>query len=556
MKLLTSNKILSLLFFGILFLLFNFFCPAIFNYHEQNSIFLFKKQFLLEELFKFGGLTSYLSDFFTQFFYIVSLGAIIFCAIIVLVQILLYSIIDNKNNLTFSLSFLPSIFIVAMMLNHEMLIDFSLGLLLTLLTVKFVRNKLIFLLVFPFAYYFVGSVFLIAAICFLIKNYKNIFGYINILLAVFCPLIAPFVFRQIPNYQFILGNYCRILGVFDYYIIAVVISIAIILILQNIINLKINKYILFAIWISFLAILVKKEFKSEIYSHLQLDYYLRHQNYNRIIKYAKENKLLSDIQRVALNLSLAQRDLFPDNLFDFEQSPNSLQLDFVMDNFTNYATVEVFENLGLINNALQYIFDTNAAISNKKQSARCYLKMAELYFINQNYVIALKYINKLKSTIYYRKRAQELEDLINNPNKIENSKYAILMHRPLKENFLFGFSEISIIYAKLFESNPSQNIMAYHYALCNLLLNRDLDNFVKLYQYFYQKCNVALKNKIYQLAWGLYWSNSHPNFEGMPFEISKEVQQEIITFAKFYDPNIQNYQEKFGCSFLNYFFTK
>lgn len=80
------------------------------------------------------------------------------------------------------------------------------------------------------------------------------------------------------------------------------------------------------------------------------------------------------------------------------------------------------------------------------------------------------------------------------------------------------------------------NRMAFEYLMAYELLQRDLKHFNAYYP-LGRYANFDHIPRSYQEALVYMWTQSHPNFNGMPWSISQDVCEDVTNFARTYINN-------------------
>ena len=111
MKYFSLNKLFSLAFGLIVFWFFAFLYPFHLNYQEQYQMFLFSGDYFRNFFAKPGGISDYIGNFFTQFYFYSWVGAIILAILLVLLQRAVWFISLNlsANPVFFPLTVVPSL---------------------------------------------------------------------------------------------------------------------------------------------------------------------------------------------------------------------------------------------------------------------------------------------------------------------------------------------------------------------------------------------------------------------------------------------------------------
>jgi len=559
-------KLISTAAFGLLvFAILNFVYPGLMNFHEQNQLFLFTTDYFGERIATCGGLADYVSEFLVQFFYVPAYGAWIYAAALCAIQLLVYyNFRHNDNNLYF-LSFIPSILLFLYSGNENLLFSFVVAMLFVLLYIKLSDfNTMLSLILLPLFYWCVGAM---SVVNFLYVAYLLIRDRRYILLAaipvVYVALAVCFAYimpHQYPLHQVLLGiNYYRIPGHYHFMMFFIPIFTLILIIISDKIKMNFgNKAALYVVQYTLVGaslLLSNVTYDQLKFRLINYDYLLRHRCYNIIIRQSEKHQPETDFELVCINLSLAQKGLLGERLFDYSQNGCAgLLSDAVLDNMSCMPSLEAYFNLGMINTALQFAFDTQESIMNNRKSGRLLKRMAECMIIDRKYEAARHYLLILSHSMFYSDWANHNLQIIQGDNDgALDPLYLTLRQHRFKENFIFYYPELAKMLGKLYIENRS-NLLARQYCYAAVLLNKDLQTFVTFYQGLHEPATNLPKS--YQQAWAMVWSGSHADFSGMPVEISNDTKHQLIDIAKYYmsDQNADNLRNKFGYNFWTYYF--
>lgn len=492
--------------------------PELFSWHEQNQMFLFTHSYFMERMAVAGGLADYVSEFLTQFYYYPALGAILLAVIYVALQLMLFAVIKGhkaSKDITwtaFVLSFLPVVVLCGVMGDMDMLLSFPVALLFSLCTYLLCR-PLGFLAQFIASlplYWLAGPAFGIQVLLALtdelcrekkwsIKACRAI-----LLLAVAIAWVwicRTFWVAQYPWGTVLAGiNYYRIslmtldapLGIYIVMLLmALVPTVAIAL--NNIhTHLKLKSFD--TICTCCLTVLLcnciyestsDKSYDPNNYAMLRQMFLLRRSDWQGIIDHAREKQsehnafIETPLSGNAVNLALGMTQQMSTHMFDLPQRGiRSLIMPNVRDNVSNVASMEVFWQLGFINESMRYAFDSQESIPNCRKSARFTQRMAECNIINGKYDVASKYIDQLKHTLFYSKWAEQAETFLYNEDKIFNySPWSIRRKYRLTEDFLFYYPEMTKMIGHLVLHNR-ENRLAFDYFMAALLLEGNYQSFI------------------------------------------------------------------------------
>ena len=518
-------KLISTSAFGLfVFAILNFVYPGLMNYHEQNQLFLFTAEYFAERMGTCGGLVDYLSEFLVQLFYVPAYGAWIYAAALCAIQLLTYNNFKDKNNNLYFLSFIPSILLLLYSGNENLLFSFMVAMLFVLLYIKlFDINTKLSLILLPLFYWLVGAMCMVN---FLYVAYQLIKKKQYILLAVVpvIYIVSAFCFtyimpHQYPIKQVLLGiNYYRIPGHYHFMMFFIPIFTLILIMISGKIKINFgNKLALYAAQYSLIGaslLLVNITYDQLKFRLINYDYLLRHRCYNNIIHQSQNHQPETDFERVCINLSLAQKGLLAERMFDYQQDGCAgLLSDAALDNMSCLPAMEAYFNLGMINTALQFAFDTQESIMNNRKSGRLLKRMAECLIVDKKYEAARHYLLILSHSWFYSDWANQNLQRIQNDEELD-PLYLTLRQQRFQENFIFYYPELAKMLGKLYIENRANNL-ARQYFYAAVLLNRDLQMFAAFYRGLHEPTNNMPKS--YQQAWSVILNGGRDDYSRNKF---------------------------------------
>ena len=220
------------------------------------------------------------------------------------------------------------------------------------------------------------------------------------------------------------------------------------------------------------------------YEVMEYDYLVRCQDWNAII--AKADKKTPDLPMTvcATNLALGMKGLLGERLFDFYQNGRQgLVPPFTRNFSTIMLTGEVYWQLGLVNTAQRFAFESMEAIPNYTKSSRAVKRLVETNLVNGEYEVARKYLCLLEKTLGYSQWAQRTKPLLGNEKAInEHPVYGRMRQLRLQEDIMFNEDEIDHILGQLMMQDKG-NGLALQYLLAVPLLDRDIARFMNYMVY-------------------------------------------------------------------------
>lgn len=568
-------KIASSLLFGIAILLFwSRLYPYALSYQEQYQLFLYDTDYFLERMSLPGGLADYLAEFFTQFWVSFTLGGLTLAVLSVLLQCFTWKVCKayGANSYLYPVSFLPSICVWIMMGDESVMLSYLVALTLLMLTawLSLVRNiprlaqVAMLLIVTPVLFWCIGSVAVCYPVIVLLCRKRCQLHWIVSLLLVCYALACVFAsgwFVNYPTSQIWNGiNYYRFAqydATFQWVTTLFTALIPVLATLKKTIKNPLRECASLSVTCVAIPFFCYSWcYDAEKYDLIEYDGLVRGHQWTKVIEKAQQKQPSQPMSVAAVNLALAMCNQLSDHLFEFYQNgTEGLFPAFQRDFTTPVMTSEVYYQLGLVNTAQRYMFEAQEAIPNFRKSARLTRRLAETNIINGRYAIARKYLRRLQKTSMYSSWATEMMNLIRHDDAVnQHPVYGKLRKLKLKEDFLFSDQEHDQMLGLLFTHNH-ENKMAFEYLLCHTLLQGDLEKF---YTYYPLGKYVDYDHipRAYQEALVYIWTQSHPNFNGMPWSISELTQQEMAAFAQMYqtDKNHPALREgRFKSSFWNYY---
>lgn len=506
------------LLFGIFAFLFSWKShPELLSFHEQNQMFLFSCDYFLNRISVAGGLADYISEYLVQFYYYASAGAAIVAVALVSLQLLSYLSLRTISKTwcvtPYIMSWLIAIIMGIHMMDENTLLSFPIAINLSLLTYLACRRGgwICQLIASLPLYWLVGPAFIIQVILSVADNWKEKSWKTAILPT--CALIISaaawfYACRMLWIAQY---PWNTVLAGINYHRLTMMSMEA-----PSLQNVILVTMVLFALILPLIQIIEQKYFKGKtldptiaivfacIYggfiiapnisdnhhdknTHVILEqlYQMRKGDWNGIIAKAEEYKkeklaaLESPLSGNAVNLSLAMTGQLSSRIFEFPQvGIQSLIMPRVRDNVSNVTSMEVFWQLGFINESLRYAFDSQESIANCRKSARFTRRMAECNILNGRYDVASKYIDLLKQTLFYDDWASVAETYLYNDDKVKGfPEWNKKLQNRLTNDFLYYYPEMPKMFGQLVLQNRD-NQLAFDYFMASLLLSGDARSFV------------------------------------------------------------------------------
>ena len=536
-------------------------------FQEQYQMFLFDTGYFLERIVLPGGLADYISEFLVQFYYMPVLGGAIIALLLMGIQAAVWGLMKQygaRHDFPgYLLSFLPSIALWCAMGDQKVLLSFVVALF-GALVIGWIHNrfhnrlvKVVFELVSTaLVYWFLGPVvFLYAALMIgdTLKNAKqkgNVFSGIGysagILILTIAWILLSTQTLQYPVSRLFLGlNYYRYPGV-TFLLIYIVMALAAFIPFLGMVHphssalqkWQKSKWVMAVAYVIVLFASVcgiRTSFDELTYEMIDYDFWIRTEQWNKIIEHAEKKPATSPLGVSSVNLALSQTGQLPDRLFEFYQNgAEGLFPVFSRDMTSPVFTSEVFYRLGMVNDAERYMFEAQEAIPNFRKSARLTRRIAECEIINGNYEVAAKLLRRLQKTIFYSNWANQTMALLGNEKAINRHPIygKLRKYREKKQDFLFSDREMDQMLGLLF-LNDKSNKMAYEYLMCYVLLQRDFNKFMQYYPLgrFVGYDHIP---RSFQEILIEQWMKTHNDPRTIPYSVDTQNVNNTLNFIQIY----------------------
>ena len=571
----TWKPLLSLLF-GVAVMLF-WAVPYMAGlcFQEQYQMFLFDTNYFLERIVLPGGLADYISEFLVQFYYMPVLGGAFIGLLLIGIQTAVWGLMKQygaKHDFPgYLLSFLPSIALWCAMGDQNILLSFVVALFGALL-MGWIHNrfhnrlvKVVFELVSTaLVYWFLGPVVFVYVVLMIGDTLKNALQKGSILSGIgysACILVLTIAWillstqtLQYPVSRLFLGlNYYRYPGV-TFLLIYIVMALAAFIPFLGMLHphssalqkWQKSKWVMVASYVIVLFASVwgiRTSFDELTYEMIDYDFWIRTEQWNKIIEHAEKKPATSPLGVSSVNLALSQTGQLPDRLFEFYQNgAEGLFPAFTRDMTSPVSTSEVFYRLGMVNDAERYMFEAQEAIPNFRKSARLTRRIAECEIINGNYEVAAKLLRRLQKTIFYSNWANQTMALLGNEKAINRHPIygKLRKYREKKQDFLFSDREMDQMLGLLF-LNDKSNKMAYEYLMCYVLLQRDFNKFMQYYPLgrFVGYDHIP---RSFQEILIEQWMKTHNDPRTIPYSVDAQNVNNTLNFIQLYMQNPKNPQ--------------
>ena len=539
-------------------------------FQEQYQMFLFDTGYFLERIVLPGGLADYISEFLVQFYYMPVLGGAIIALLLMGIQAAVWGLMkqyEARHDFPgYLLSFLPSIALWCAMGDQNVLLSFVVALF-GALVIGWIHNrfhnrlvKVVFELVSTaLVYWFLGPVVFVYVVLMIGDTLKNALQKGNVLSGIgysVCILILTIAWillstqtLQYPVSRLFLGlNYYRYPGV-TFLLIYIVMALAAFIPFLGMVHphssalqkWQKSKWVMAVAYVIVLFASVcgiRTSFDELTYEMIDYDFWIRTEQWNKIIDHAEKKPATSPLGVSSVNLALSQTGQLPDRLFEFYQNgAEGLFPVFSRDMTSPVFTSEVFYRLGMVNDAERYMFEAQEAIPNFRKSARLTRRIAECEIINGNYEVAAKLLRRLQKTIFYSNWANQTMALLGNEKAINRHPIygKLRKYREKKQDFLFSDREMDQMLGLLF-LNDKSNKMAYEYLMCYVLLQCDLNKFMQYYPLGRFVGYDHIPRSFQEILIG-NWMKTHSDPRTIPYSVDAQNVNNTLNFIQLYMQN-------------------
>ena len=481
---------LSLLFGTGVFLFWFLVHPLTLGFQEQNQLFLFTWDYLLDHLSRAGGLADYIAEFITQFNCIPWLGAALLAALLVALQYRVW-MAGKQNDGWYPLSFIPSILMligmgdIYVMPSHAVAICMALG---CFRLYRKTKNYGLFeLIAIPALYWLAGPAMWIFAVLSVIMKIAEhgfdgrsfAFGLAGLVYPALLVILAHYtLLNQYPMKAAIFGiGYYRMpLVVPAIQLVTAGSAVLIPLLLEALPEFRkpVVPAIVLTLLLAYPTYLgLSRSYDEGTQQAIALDQLVRQERWEDAVTAAKKYMPQSPECYVNLNLALCMSGHSVDDITGFRQcGTEGLIMPRVRDFISNVGSYEVFWRLGMVNSSLRYAFDSQESEMNNQKSGRHISRIAECHIVNGNWQLAEKYLDILSHSLFYRKWALERKAMIE--GKAEpDPLYLYLQTVRFKEDFLFHYPEMGRTLAKLYQENNTNAMAAWYFNAWVALMKKE-----------------------------------------------------------------------------------
>ena len=502
-------------FFLFFFLLF-FYYLLCFNsclyYHYHQPIFLLDKTYIKEFLLYPGGLAEWVTQFLLQFFYFNILGSLLITALSILVFVIIYKIIKEIGDFQYSLilSFLPVCFLLTLQNRYNFPLVITVKYLVALSfffsylrianrykTFIIIFSCLIYYILGGWTYLFFITLCVLNELLFSKESRKYVFAGLNILVYfIYTYIAARYLFVitlkeacfYMAPYKFFSWPFLFELDVSFYlfFLSLPMLQIAFFIYLKYLKDRIKSKTMPLlrstfgqSIFIIIFGILILIfSFDRARKKKVQVDYFAEKGKWEELLSVSREMKIYDFLVYFNVNRALYHTGQLLDNLFDYPQLIGSDGL-LIYESTAREAAIQrsdLYFDLGLIKAAQVMAYEGE---TKSRYNPRLLKRIVMASIINEQYIIAKKFLDILDKSIIHKKWVKHYESYLFNDSLIESDSL-IQIKRKLTPKFDFFITgqnpEIDLV--GLLKENEN-NRMAFEYLTAYYLLEYRLKDLAK-----------------------------------------------------------------------------
>lgn len=473
-------------------------------YTEQLQIFQYNKLYFDSIAFIPGGVANYIGEFINQFFFINHLGGLILT--LLLGGIFVLQKRTNINQRDFFISNIFSILPVLIFCFYFLQINSNLGSVVAIIialgffiVVRSINSNIlrmvIIILFMPLLYFLIGGGFftyILLVVIFEIKKHKNfIFSVVIILFSLTIPLVVRQFFIALDwngtwiGTAFYRGN--KPLK-YAWWIIFSPALASFLDIISSRFSIRNNLFMAyigsFIISITLGGFYYSRNSSEEIL--YKLDYFLKKQDWLKMIKIGEEHPQRNLLFTSYINLALLNSGNLSTKLLDFFQHKNVNEF-WTPSYIPMFITGETYYYLDMEDAARAYFFMSNTQFP-LGRSPYIYKRLAEVELIRGNKEIAMKYIETLGQTLFYKRWSEEMRTAVSSNIYLNGLNKRIEKYRSNKD--FLAKEMIYNIYAK-YKKEPN-NAKVRNFLLAKYLLAKDYNGFISLIEKLPEESLISL----------------------------------------------------------------
>jgi len=570
MKNITQHISTIILFLFVFVVVLMFYAPM-YAYQEGLQIFMFNGEFFADTCLRSGGLSDYIGCFLVQFFMNPYLAALIVALLAVGIQLILKkNFVNNGCNERTSdlLGVVCASGVVAAVAYFNVMFGGCVAVLIAVAALRLVditENKILLGVATPIIYWLTGGwcclIYIAALTLKSLKKKDFIFPAINVGLLLFSWLITKKIMQDDSLYGTFTGVDFNRFPDKSCAVWFVAISIIIISIILSKIKINLSKPLvhlpLYAVAVGALIFYMTTNYNAGTMLNYKVDRMARYKQWGGIIEEvdkAQRKQYSTYMSQCYLNLALSEHGLLVSKMFNFVQvGVEGLFSSTINAQDKSICNSEIFFRLGLVNISERLTMEAMEDNNTGQKSARFYKRLAECAMLKGEKVLAMRYIQKLKATIFYRAWALRAEQFLNDPAHTEALADWKIKPLEMQQDVFFTPSTGAYFLYNLLYNNP-HNAKVFNYFLGYLLLSKDLE---RLYTFLakYQP-EGELGVCVHEATLLYLFLHKKEDFSRV-MSSNNDLTHRFDEFGRFYSAGTQNPQkakELFGHSYWFYYY--
>lgn len=220
-------------------------------------------------------------------------------------------------------------------------------------------------------------------------------------------------------------------------------------------------------------------------------------NHNRAAKLVEQEQTPTPTMKFYYNLVMAERDCLPDSLLKWTNNNLGTFAEISSDTptLTIYSLNDLYWLLGDMTYTERAAMLANV-FSPENRNVKMTKRLAEVNLVTGDRAAACKYLRLLAQTVAYRQWA---EPLLRGDDAAALAPYHAKAALTNRLDTLQAGQNMHTVMMQLLDSNP-KNTVALDYALCSLLLLKDIDGFKRDYDRYCMATQMPRAKKLYQEA--------------------------------------------------------
>ena len=403
--------------------------------HEEWQMFLFDREYFLERLAMPCGMARYMGEFVSQFAFDLTVGALVYTLVTVLIQHLAWLVmkrLSDDHQALFSLSMVPSLYLMLLMQNCEYTMALPISFLMGELLVLFVPSRKtyaeIYLIVtLPMMLWMTG----IVAVPFAMIAQIHVFRRHSLasrissvsLTLLICGLLLAVIpsWLGYPQHSMSKGEGLAYepsesnIPIYIYSLVVLLVMTSHLLCHRLSSSCPMPTLALSLGLLAAFAILIPVTRDTEKVDDIRYDMMMCHHDWQGIIMQNSENPSQTPSAQVVTMMAMyhtqaMDKEQYLRFLVKTGQQPQFRSIPFVI--------AHVYMDAGFVNMAQRAAFDAMESIPNYNKSAHAFKWLVEASIITGQSKVADKYIRLLASTLYYRSWAEGLSPMVANPQLV------------------------------------------------------------------------------------------------------------------------------------------